>query len=154
MTCGLAHSATGREALTGPTGNATARDDVRQVPPARDRAGRGRPPTRPIVVVPTAAEPLAWAPGRWQGGGLNADLPHDDEQEGSLPELPPREPRPWYVHWAACTLSCFLVLLPFFFRNLGLGLLIAGVLGAIAMRFTQRIEERHLAEREERERGG
>ena len=45
------------------------------------------------------------------------------------------------------------MLLPFFFRNLGLGLLIAGVLGAIAMRFTQRAEERHLAEREERERG-
>jgi hypothetical protein len=52
------------------------------------------------------------------------------------------------VHWAACTLCIFLVLLPFFLRNLGLGLFVAGVLGAIAMRFSQKVELRHLAERE------
>src|SRR6476646_9954565 len=46
---GPAHSATGREALAGPTDHATARDGVRQVPPARGREGRGRPPTSPIV---------------------------------------------------------------------------------------------------------
>lgn len=72
---------------------------------------------------------------------------HDGAEEPFQP-LPPREPKPWWVHWAACTLAVFLVVLPFSLRNLGLGLLIAGVIGAIAMPFTQRIEQRHLADRE------
>jgi len=53
------------------------------------------------------------------------------------------------VHWACCTLAVFLVLVPFTLRNLALGFAIGAVVGALAMPFTQRIEARHLAEREE-----
>ena len=98
---------------------------------------------------------LAPRPGRWQGGHLPADPPDDAPgqpgPEEPFPALPPWAPQPWWVHWAACTLAIFLVVLPFSLRNLGLGLLAAGVLGAIAMPFTQRIEARHLAEREQGE---
>lgn len=110
-----------------------------------------------------AREPARWRTpaGRWQGVYLFPDLPDEASgrdgssrdssshggEEPSQP-LPPREPKPWWVHWAACTLAIFLVVVPFSLRNLGLGLLTAGVLGAIAMPFTQRIEQRHLAERD------
>lgn len=65
------------------------------------------------------------------------------------PPLPPRDPKPWYVHWAADSLVAFLLVVPFFLTNLGVGLFIGLVVGAAAMPFTQRLEARHLAEREQ-----
>ena len=80
---------------------------------------------------------------------MDDDQVPEGELHGPPPPLPPRDPQPWYVHWAADSLVAFLILVPFFLRNLGLGLFVGLVVGAIAMPFTQRLERRHLAERED-----
>ncbi len=82
---------------------------------------------------------------------MDDDAPMNGDGEPPEPPnepLAPRDPKPWYVHWAADSLVVFLVLVPFFLTNLGLGLFIGLVLGAAAMPFTQRLELKHLADRE------
>ncbi len=77
----------------------------------------------------------------------------DDEAEPGLVTLPPRPPRPWWVHWAADSLAVFLVIIPFTFHELDLAVFVAATAGAVLMSVTQWLERRHLAEREERAKG-
>ena len=74
-------------------------------------------------------------------------------QEDSGPRrLPPRPPRPWFVHWAIDTAVAGLAIL---FLGLITGfslvtiLVTAAILGLIAAPFTRRAEIRALAAREQ-----
>jgi len=76
-------------------------------------------------------------------------IDHEPEREPFPADpLPPRDPKPWWVHWACCTLAIFLVVLPFSLHHLSIGFGVAVFLGAALMPFTQRIEARHLADRD------
>ena len=98
---------------------------------------------------PGGATPSPPAPPSGPGHPTLSPIDHEPEREPVPADpLPPRSPKPWWVHWACCTLAIFLVVLPFSLRHLSVGFGIAVFLGAALMPFTQRIEARNLADRE------